>query len=157
MTKGPGTQGGAPRGEGAPSEVTSGPAVGMAASELAAKRVEEAEMVSQMIALWCRGHHAGVARAADAPHVRLGLSDVALCPACAELRAYALGRIGRCPHMGTKTFCSVCPTHCYRPEMRERIREVMRWSGPRMLMYRPVPAIRHAIVTVKAKRAARQR
>lgn len=162
MTKGPGTQGGVPRGEGASSAVASGQAVGpaasgLAASELAAKRAEEAEMVSQMIALWCRGHHADVARAADAPHVRLGLSDVALCPACAELRAYALGRIGRCPHMGTKTFCSVCPTHCYRPEMRERIREVMRWSGPRMLMYRPVPAIRHAIVTVKAKRAARQR
>ena len=122
---------------------------------LAAKRSEEADMVSQMIALWCRGHHAGAARAADAPRVRLGLREVRLCPECAELREYALGRIGRCPHMGTKTFCSVCPTHCYRKEMRERIREVMRWAGPRMLLYRPVPAIRHAIVTVQAKRAAR--
>lgn len=57
--------------------------------------------------------------------------------------------------MGTKTFCSVCPTHCYRAQMRERIREVMRWAGPRMLLVRPIPAVCHAIVTVQAKRAAR--
>ena len=122
-------------------------------ADLDARRAEESEMVSEMIALWCRGHHAGVPRAAGAPVIRLGHRDVELCPECAELRAYALGRIGRCPHMGTKTFCSVCPTHCYRRDMRERIREVMRWSGPRMLLYRPGPAIRHAVVTVQAKRA----
>lgn len=123
--------------------------------ELAERREEEAAMVSEMIALWCQGHHAKVPRAADAPVIRVGLRKVALCPECAELLAYALGRIGRCPHMGTKTFCSVCPTHCYRPEMRARIREVMRWAGPRMLFVRPAPAIRHAVVTIQAKRAAR--
>ena len=127
-------------------------------TDIERKRAEEAEMVSQMIALWCRAHHGG--EAGDVPvggaavTVRLGHREVRLCPACAELRAYALARIERCPHMGTKTFCSVCPTHCYKPAMRERIREVMRWSGPRMLRYRPIPALRHAIVTVKAKTAA---
>lgn len=38
--------------------------------------------------------------------------------------------------------------------MREKIREVMRWSGPRMIRYRPITAVRHAMVTVQAKRAA---
>lgn len=116
-------------------------------------------MVSQMIALWCRGHHgrgrAGVrAASGDAPaRVKLGFRAIALCPECAELRAYAVARIERCPHMGTKTFCSACPSHCYRPAMREKIREVMRWSGPRMIFYRPITAIRHAMVTVQSKRA----
>ena len=31
----------------------------------------------------------------------------------------------------------------YRPEMKERIRMVMRWSGPRMIIYHPIVAIRH--------------
>ena len=31
---------------------------------------------------------------------------------------------------------------------------VMRWSGPRMIRYRPITAVRHAMVTVQAKRAA---
>ncbi len=150
--------------------------------ELAAKRTDEERMVSQMIALWCRAHHsgaAGVGNALDheqtadqtadtrqrpasagnagptAPRIRLGLKTVELCPACTELHAYATARIAACPHMGTKTFCSACPTHCYRPAMRERIREVMRWSGPRMILYRPVAAIKHAIVTMQSKRASR--
>ena len=38
-----------------------------------------------------------------------------------------------------------CPVHCYRPEMREQIRKVMLWAGPRMIWYHPVDAIRHLI------------
>ena len=124
--------------------------------ELAKKRAAEATMVSQMIALFCRGHHEGAPRAQGVATVRLGLRDVALCEECAGLQAYALARVERCPHMGTKTFCSVCPTHCYKPDMRERIREVMRWSGPRMLRYRPIKATEHAVVTVRAKLAAKR-
>ena len=128
--------------------------------ELAAKRAEEVAMVREMIALWCQGHHAGAAERGEKGgpdvRVRLGRHEVRLCPACAELAAYATARVGRCPHMGTKTFCSACPTHCYRPEMRERIREVMRWSGPRMLRYRPVPALRHAWVSMQGVIAAKR-
>lgn len=126
--------------------------------ELAGKRAREAQMVSQMIALWCRRHHGGgragvQAASGDAPaRVKLGFRTIALCPECAELREYAVARIERCPHMGTKTFCSACPSHCYRPAMREKIREIMRWSGPRMIFYRPITAVRHAMVTVQAKR-----
>lgn len=127
--------------------------------ELARKREREAQMVSQMIALWCRGHHGGghaVEQAGDDESVRvkLGLRTITLCPECAELQKYAIARIEHCPHMGTKTFCSACPSHCYRPAMREKIREVMRWSGPRMIRYRPITAVRHAMVTVQAKRVA---
>ena len=46
--------------------------------------------------------------------------------------------------METKTFCSNCRVHCYRSEMREEIRKVMRFSGPRMFFYHPA-AIRHVI------------
>lgn len=128
--------------------------------ELADKRAREVQMVSQMIALWCRGHHGGerageqTAGGDAAARVKLGFRAITLCPECAELREYAVARIDRCPHMGTKTFCSACPSHCYRPAMCEKIREVMRWSGPRMIRYRPITAIRHAMVTVQAKRTA---
>ena len=122
-------------------------------AELARKRAGEAEMVSEMIALYCRGNHGGAPRAAGGDTARIGRRDVVLCEDCAALRTYALKRIEHCPRMDTKTFCSACPTHCYKPDMREQIRAVMRWSGPRMLRYRPVKAMEHAIVTVKTKRA----
>ncbi|MDR2525428.1 MAG: nitrous oxide-stimulated promoter family protein, partial [Oscillospiraceae bacterium] len=34
---------------------------------------------------------------------------------------------------------------CYRADMREKIRAVMRYAGPRMLLHHPVMAIRHFI------------
>ena len=41
--------------------------------------------------------------------------------------------------------CKNCPVHCYKPEMREQIRIVMRWAGPRMLFYKPIAAIKHLL------------
>ena len=47
--------------------------------------------------------------------------------------------------MENKTFCSNCKVHCYKPDMREQIRRVMRYSGPRMIKTHPILAIRHLI------------
>ena len=51
-----------------------------------------------------------------------------------------------------QTFCSNCKSHCYSPEMRGKIKDVMRFSGPRLLLSHPILAIRHAIDTIKNKR-----
>ena len=39
-----------------------------------------------------------------------------------------------------------------KPEMREQIRQVMRFSGPRMLLYHPVLAIWHLVCSNKEKK-----
>ena len=100
------------------------------------KREREKETVSLMIHLYCRKKHGG--------------KD--LCPDCAALDAYARQRSAKCPFMETKTFCSNCKVHCYKKDMREKIREVMRFSGPRMIFHHPVMAIRHVIEMKKEKR-----
>ncbi len=74
---------------------------------------------------------------------------------CAELEAYAHARSERCPFMEEKTFCSNCTVHCYRPEMRERIRTVMRSAGPRMIFHPPVMARRHMIESQRERRRIR--
>ena len=102
------------------------------------KRNDEKLLVSEMIALYCRRQHK--------------TPKGTLCPECRQLHDYALMRIDKCPFMETKTFCSACKVHCYKPEMREKIREVMRFSGPRMLLYHPVMAVRHVIEGKKEKR-----
>ena len=100
------------------------------------KRQREKETVSLMIRLYCRKKHGG----------RI------LCPACAELDAYAKMRSDKCPFMESKTFCSNCKVHCYKPDMREKIREVMRFSGPRMIFHHPIMALRHVIATKREKK-----
>lgn len=68
-----------------------------------------------------------------------------LCRDCRALLDYARHRLEHCRYGNNKTSCKRCPTHCYKPEMRARIREVMRFSGPRMLLYAPVTAIKHLL------------
>ena len=58
--------------------------------------------------------------------------------------------------MEEKTFCANCKVHCYKPEMREQIRQVMRFSGPRMLLYHPFLAIWH-LVCSKENRKNKQK
>lgn len=108
---------------------------------LESKREREKAMVSRMIALYCRRQHG----------TRRGL-----CPDCAALDAYARLRSDQCPFMETKTFCSNCKVHCYKPDMREKIRAVMRFSGPRMLFYHPAAALRHMIETQKEKKRCKE-
>ena len=103
---------------------------------VSSKREREKETVSRMIAIYCRKKHGGRA----------------LCPACAALEAYARQRSDSCPFMETKTFCSNCKVHCYRHDMRDRIREVMRFSGPRMIFHHPVMALRHVMESRKEKK-----
>lgn len=100
------------------------------------KRQREKDTVSFMISLYCRKKH--------------GCKQ--LCPQCAALDAYAKARSDKCPFMETKTFCSNCKVHCYKPEMRQKIREVMAFSGPRMIFYHPIMAIRHVIEAKKEQR-----
>lgn len=101
------------------------------------KREREKEMVSQMIRLYCKKKH----------HTKQGL-----CPECAALDAYARQRSEKCPFMETKTFCSNCKVHCYKADMRQKIREVMRYCGPRMIFCHPLAAIRHVLETKKERR-----
>ncbi|MBP7264991.1 MAG: nitrous oxide-stimulated promoter family protein [Spirochaetia bacterium] len=66
-----------------------------------------------------------------------------LCPECRELRLYALARLDACRYGDAKPSCRSCRTHCYRADMRERIRAVMRWAGPRMPLAAPLHWLRH--------------
>lgn len=91
---------------------------------LEAKRKREKETVLEMIDLYVRKH----------PDYTNG----------EQLKTYASARIDKCPMMETKTFCSRCKVHCWKQEYRSEIKQVMRYSGPRMLLHHPIMTIHHA-------------
>lgn len=107
------------------------------------KREQEKQVVDLMVHLYC--------------HRRHGMPKGQLCPDCKSLLSYAHLRSDKCPFMETKNFCSNCKVHCYRPEMREKIRKVMRFSGPRMLFIHPVMTIRHMVCSMKEKKIMKER
>ena len=84
-----------------------------------------------MLRIYCRGHYA--------------TSRSRLCRDCEELLQYSLIQIDKCPFGAAKGACSQCRVHCYKPAMRKRIREVMRYAGPRMLTRHPILAANHLL------------
>ena len=102
-------------------------------TDLKLKREKEKEVATLMIDLYAK-------------------KNPALQKECAELKEYAFKRVDLCPFMENKTFCSNCKVHCYEKEKRKMIKEVMRYSGPRMLLHHPLLAIRHLIESKKEKR-----
>lgn len=84
--------------------------------------------IEKMIRLFCKDNHN---------------SAVILCDECQNLLEYALQRIDYCPFSVDKPVCNKCPIHCYKKDMREKVRIVMRYSGPRMIRHHPLLAILH--------------
>lgn len=92
------------------------------------KRLErEIRTVGIMIAMYCRDRHGAKV----------------LCVNCRDLAAYAEQRVRKCPFGENKPACGSCPIHCYKPRMKEQIKEVMRHAGPRMIFRHPILAICH--------------
>lgn len=99
----------------------------------------ERRTVRAMVELYCAHHHGGDG----------------LCAGCTALASYADYRLDRCPFGPDKPPCAECTVHCYRASEREAMCEVMRFSGPRMLLRHPLLAVLH-VLDAHRKGASRQ-
>ena len=90
----------------------------------------EFKTIAAMIRIYCRAHHQ---------------PSAAPCDECRRLLEYADRRLDTCPFHAHKPVCNKCTVHCYSKTMRERVRQVMRFSGPRMIYRHPWLTLRHLI------------
>lgn len=103
----------------------------------------EKEDVSSMIEIYCRGKH--------------GAEKYEICENCAKLQDYALERLDKCKFGEMKPNCQDCTVHCYKSSMRIKIKEVMKYAGPRMIIYNPGGAWRHVVGRFKKKMLPQKR
>ncbi|MBI5528224.1 MAG: nitrous oxide-stimulated promoter family protein [Deltaproteobacteria bacterium] len=80
----------------------------------AEKHDREFETLTRFVSVFCRDHH--------------GTDGRTVCPECTDLLSYARSRLDKCPN-DPKPKCKDCKTHCYRPQYRQRVKKVMRYSG----------------------------
>ena len=97
---------------------------------MAKGRVErEKRVIKLMIELYC--------------HKKPQHKSHGLCDECQELLTYAHKRLSFCKFGDEKTTCQKCPIHCYKKDMKQKVKDVMRFSGPRVLIYSPIEFFRH--------------
>ncbi len=101
------------------------------------RKYNEKEVIEIMTKLYCKKQH----------------GSKELCTDCSNLLEYACFRIDKCRYKETKTFCSFCKTPCYKPNMKEQIKTVMKYSGPRLIFKKPILVFNHVHETIKHKRS----
>jgi len=93
----------------------------------------ERRTINAMIRIFCKGlHH----------------SKEYICRDCSLLNEYALKKTDNCIFKEKKPACSKCKVHCFSQVNREKIREVMKFSGKRMLIKHPYLSIAHLLKTL---------
>lgn len=90
----------------------------------------EIKTVKAMIRIYCKAHHK---------------KKKTLCENCQKLLSYSIQRLANCPFQEQKTTCGTCNVHCYKTSMKEEIIDIMRYSGPRMMLHHPVLALAHLL------------
>ena len=95
-------------------------------------RIErEKKTITLMVDIYCQKKH--------------GNKKGELCAECKELLEYAHKRLSFCKFGENKSTCSRCPIHCYKKDMKEKVKEVMKFSGPRLIIHNPIELVRHAL------------
>ncbi len=93
---------------------------------------KDTKVLARFIQIFCDNKHLDNGRFLVQAKGRTGesLNDVSvrLCDDCVRLLLHGAGKRITCPY-DPKPRCKRCPTYCYRDGYRERIREVMRFSG----------------------------
>lgn len=98
---------------------------------------QEKKTIKKMITIYCNNKH--------------NTKEI-LCKSCLELIEYTERKTENCVYKYNKPACSLCPVHCYSKVYKKKIREVMRFSGPRIIFYSPKSAILHLINVRRTKR-----
>jgi hypothetical protein len=92
----------------------------------------EKRTISAMMNIYCNDHHG---------------TDF-LCSECSALLDYAYKRIDHCTYGADKPACKDCTIHCYAKEKREKIKEVMRYSGRKMPLRYPYLSAVHLMKSI---------
>jgi len=98
---------------------------------------KDLRVLARFIEVYCRSWHK------DQPRSEVILKGhdlralmgrtIRLCDDCFKLLAHAFYKRSRCP-LNPKPACKHCPQHCYHPLFRRQIREVMKYSGRKLVL-----------------------
>lgn len=105
-------------------------------SELTAAQLADLKILARFIELFCHAKHdRKMSGEVSAPEIVQTAKKrrLVLCKECAALLEHGMTKRANCPLI-PKPACKNCHIHCYSPEYRQRIREIMAYSGRKMVL-----------------------
>ena len=93
---------------------------------------KDTKILGQFIEIYCNGVHRAHEKSPWMGGEDFGMTTM-ICSECSDLLSYSVRRRTLCP-LDPKPSCKNCEVQCYSGEYRSRIREVMRYSGKRLIL-----------------------
>ncbi len=91
---------------------------------------KDIKILSLFTSVYCHDHHLNKEKV---PLSESGLSSRHVyCEECRQFLKYAIDRRLNCP-LPEKPSCKHCHIHCYRSGHREQVKEIMRYSGKKLV------------------------
>lgn len=88
----------------------------------------EIKTFQKMVEIYCKSQHK---------------SKSEICDECNSLEKYAIKKLNKCCFKEDKPACKNCPVHCFKPEYKAKTKEIMRFSGPKMVFKHPILTFWH--------------
>lgn len=103
------------------------------------KKPKDIKVLAGFVSIYCRENHKEAERAEfpirdERLRVVLDGRNPVLCQDCSRLLSHGIAKLLLCPY-DPKPMCKKCPTHCYAPGYREKMRRVMKFSGLYLLKH----------------------
>ena len=116
-------------------------------ARLDSKKAKDLKVLADFMSIFCRENHRAEVRDAfpikdDRLLQTLASKGLLLCQDCQKLLNHGIAKLLLCPY-NPKPRCKKCVTHCYAPGYRERIREIMRFSGLYLIKHGRLDMIVH--------------
>lgn len=113
--------------------------------DLSQRELSDMETLIRFVGIFCRKNHGG-----DKTLFTFSLFDTkmvpykrpALCPGCMRLLRYGLAMRLRCPH-DPKPMCKKCGAQCFNSTYKQKIREIMKFSGLYLIKHGRLDMIYH--------------
>ncbi len=115
---------------------------------LTAKQLKDVRVLARFIQVYCHDRHdrQGGDRVELPPELqpRWGKKRT-ICSECAELLNHGIRKRTLCP-LDPKPSCKKCHIHCYGKTYRQKIREIMAYSGRKLLLRGRIDYLWHYFV-----------
>ena len=114
---------------------------------LDAKKAKNLNMLASFVSIFCKENHKTRERGPlpikdDRLRQAIGSESPVLCQDCQKLFSHGMAKLLQCPY-DPKPMCKKCQTHCYAAGYREKMREVMRFSGLYLIKHGRLDLILH--------------
>jgi hypothetical protein len=93
---------------------------------------KDIKLIGKFVEVYCSGKHGVAEKNLFSLPEQLG--ERRLCPECSLFMHYAITRRIKCPLEAEKPSCKHCRTHCYNKANLAKVKEIMAYSGMKLML-----------------------